>query len=147
MQQEWYDLSQTGKVRNLQRADPIPDPYWETVSPLRSISTLGDTRMIRPDPAHTYAIAGWGKDLCGSGLVLLCRMRCFGHASVVKSLEVAFDNFKDYCKRMSKTTSITEFSFKTLKIESLLGIICPLWFCHILHIHRHAYTQNEIPAS
>ena len=134
MQQEWYDLSQTGKVRNLQRADPNPDPFWPTVSPLRSISTMGDPRMIRPDPAHTYAIAGWGKDLCGSGLVLLCRMRCFGQLSVVKSLEIAFGSFKDYCKRMSKTTSITEFSFKTLKIESRLGIICNFGFAIVVYM-------------
>ena len=50
------------------------------------------------------------------------RVKVFNKGSLSKSLEHAFLLFKEFCKQRGKTTSITEFSLKTLKAESFPGL-------------------------
>ena len=132
---DWYDLSRNGGVRKLQRDDVCPSPFKQTVSPFRLLSSFGsDPKAIRNDPAHTYAIAGWGKDLCAGGLILLIRIGVFGGTTLVRSFQTAFEHFKEYCKRFGKTTSITEFSLKALKVQSCLG--------RLVAIHVGTYARG-----
>ena len=100
------------------------DPYKnsEGPSPFRRLATIqDDVTTIKPDPAHTYAIAGWGKDLAGSALVLLCRLKILSGRSLQASFDHGYELFQAYCHRHGKSTSISNFSFQTLKVESLLG--------------------------
>ena len=79
-------------------------------------------QAIRIDIAHTYAIAGYGKDEVASTLVLLA-VYCsvFGHHSkYLESLEEAYGAFREWCTANRKTTSIQDFSKEELKIKSLL---------------------------
>ena len=93
------------------------EPPW----PFRRLSTIGDNPAnIRADVAHTYAIVGWGKDLAASTLLLLVRLRVFNGRSVQAALDEAYSDFREYCHRTEKSTSITNFSLKTLKIETPL---------------------------
>ena len=124
--QDWYDLSQHGGVRKLQRDDPAPSPYKPGVaSPLRSLSSTGSNPLaIHPDPAHTYAINGWGKDLAAGALLALIHLRIIWAGSFDKSLDLAYDQFRDFCQATGKSTSIVRFDLKSLKIDrSLHGFI------------------------
>ena len=65
---------------------------------------------------------GFGKDLCGSSILLLCRYNCFGnYGSIGKKLESAFDEFRLWCDEHHKATSLKSISLKTFKIQSQLG--------------------------
>ena len=78
--------------------------------------------MICIDLAHTWAIAGVGKDFLGSALVFTA-VRCslFGRAVFEKQLELAYTHFKRWCETRGKRSTVDDFSKKTLKISSLLG--------------------------
>ena len=109
-------------MRNLRRDDPSPCPFKAKVSPLRNLSSIGSRpEHIQPDPAHTYAIAGWGKDLCAGGLLMLIHLGALAVGPLQQSLDHSFKLFRDYCRSSGKTTSITEFSLKAMKVTSLLG--------------------------
>lgn len=117
---EWYDLSRHGAVRRLRQDDPIDDPFWPGDRPFLGLSTIGlDPRRIKPDPAHTYAINGWGTSLGASSLILLLRLGVFNGSTIATCLDAAFEMFRDHCRAFGKTTSLTEFSLKLLKIDSL----------------------------
>ena len=74
------------------------------------------------DIAHTYAIAGFGKDDLASGLVFLCvRCNAFGPGNYEDQLERAWVHFKTWCMANKKYSTIQEFSKKELKISSLLS--------------------------
>ena len=77
--------------------------------------------MIRIDVAHTYAIAGWGKDQLAS-LIVLFAVRCglWGAGVFEEQLNMAYDAFSHWCFANKKTSTILEFSKKELKITSLL---------------------------
>ena len=81
----------------------------------------GGVKTIQIDLAHTYAIAGWGKEQVASLLVLVS-VRCslFGNGGYEDQLNWAFDSFSEWCRLHSKTSTIHEFSKKELKISSLL---------------------------
>ena len=81
----------------------------------------GGVKTIQIDLAHTYAIAGWGKEQVASLLVRVS-VRCslFGHGGYEDQLNWAFDSFSEWCRLHSKTSTIHEFSKKELKISSLL---------------------------
>ena len=119
---DWYDLSKHGGVRQLRRHDPAPSPYKPgPASPLRSLSSMqSDPLAIHPDPAHTYAIHGWGKDLAAGALLMLVHIRVFWAGSVEKSLDLAYDHFRDFCQATGKSTSIIRFDFKSLKTDKSL---------------------------
>ena len=132
MHEDWYDLSARGGVRQLSREDEAPCPFKPSVSPLRSLTSIGSNPLaIHPDPAHTYAINGWGKDLAGSALLTLFYLGCFNHGTLDPALDEAYTLFREYCRATSKTTSITAFDLKALKIPSLHG--CMLLYGGLIH--------------
>lgn len=79
--------------------------------------TGGDNpKTIKVDIAHTYAIAGFGKDDLASSLVFLCvRCNAFGAGNYEDQLERAWAHFKTWCTANRKYTTILEFSKKELK--------------------------------
>ena len=99
----------------------LPTPFKTTRSPLRDLPSCDSPHFVMPDPAHTYAIAGWGKDLVASSIIMMTRLGCFTGRSMGSKLSAAFDNFKSWCKEHHKTTSLTEFSLKTFKVKQLPG--------------------------
>ena len=120
--QDWYDLGSSSSVRTLQPDDAIPDPFKAVRSPLRDLASCNEPDWIRPDPAHTYAIAGWGKDFVASTIVLLSHLLVFGTGSIQRKLDEAFGRFRRWCKQNHKNTSLTEFSLKAFKIQKPLGL-------------------------
>ena len=98
------------------------DPFKldRTPSPLRLLPGGSSPLAARVDPAHTWAIAGMGKDLCGSSLVLLAKMGLYGRGSLDTCLRRAYDRFEAYQVRAKKTSSIDDFSYKTLKCGKTL---------------------------
>lgn len=102
-----------------------PTPFKAKRSPLRDLPGFDIPIAIQADPAHTYAIQGWGKDFVASTIILLSEtFRAFGAcSSIPKRLNRAFDKFKTWCRENHKGTSITEFSLKAFKMLSLLGSI------------------------
>jgi hypothetical protein len=77
--------------------------------------------MIKIDIAHTFAIAGYGKDQYASTLVFLA-VRCaiWGPSNYHQQLELAYSEFKSWCVANGKRATIDEFSNKELKILSRL---------------------------
>ena len=93
------------------------------VAAVRSIPPNGDDpNMIKIDIAHTYAIAGYGKEELASTLVFLA-VRCsvFGPGAFEKQLDLAYTDFKRFCMVTGKRTTIDDFSKQELKITSLLA--------------------------
>ncbi|CAE7340943.1 unnamed protein product [Symbiodinium microadriaticum] len=119
---DWYDCSKEALTRARAQV-PLPSPFKEDEPPapfLRLPTIAYDRGAVKPDVAHTYAIVGWGKDLAASSLILLYRLRVFPGRSLQQCLDFAYNDFREYCHRRSKCTSIDHFSLKTLKVESPL---------------------------
>lgn len=118
--QEWYDVSEE-TIRSHVRHG-LRSPYKETGDPSPFRQLFGDDpSFAAPDPAHTYAIDGWGKNLCASGLVLTYRLGIFRGRSLQVALDQAFESFKGFCLRTGKQSSILDFSLMTMRIDSILG--------------------------
>ena len=121
--QDWVDLSQSGSTRRWSRNRVAPSPFKRgQKAAIRLIPPHGnDPSMIKIDIAHTFAIAGYGKDQYASTLVFLA-VRCaiWGAASYPQQLERAYGDFKSWCVANGKRTTIDEFSKKELKILSRL---------------------------
>ena len=120
---EWYDLGPSGMARSWPRDDEdiIQSPFKPSEpSPFLELPNFNH-KSFRPDAAHTYAIAGWGKCLASSSVVLLCRLGLFGAGSIPGRLDEAFLHYKTWCNRFGKTTSITEFSLKAFEMSSYCG--------------------------
>ena len=102
-----------------------PDP-WHRGPPasLRGILPNGDSpNMVKIDLAHTFAIAGWGKDMLASMLVFLAnRCKAWGGTNIDVQLDAAYDSFFDWCVSNKKTSTIKSFCKEELKIASLLAI-------------------------
>lgn len=114
--ENWYDVKGALKrvrVRDPEMASPFKDD-WR--SPLRDLPTGDSAQYIRIDPAHTYAIDGIGKSFLASGIMILCHAGWFGHGSMDMKLSRAYAHFISYCEAYGKTTSITDFSYKTFKL-------------------------------
>eukprot|EP00439_Symbiodinium_sp_Y106_P072557 s913_g13.t1 len=119
---EWYDVSKEF-FANLQRHG-LPSPYKEDEDPSPFRALLGDDpSFAKPDPAHTYAIDGWGKSLCASGLILIYRLKIIKGRSLQVALDEGFEMFKAFCLRTGKQSSICYFAMKTLRIDAILGTI------------------------
>ena len=120
---DWWDLSASGPTRSWPSNGVAPSPYHQgIVSPLRTIRLVGDNpNFIKTDLAHTYAIAGFGKDHLASSIVLIS-VRCgfWGHARFEELLNRAFASFSQWCVDNGKYTTIREFDKTELKITSLL---------------------------
>lgn len=113
--QDWWNVK--GVVKNLPPNHLNDDPFkpnWR--SPLRNLPSGDDPKFCRIDPAHTYAIDGIGKSFLGSSIVLLMHMGWFGNANIDIKFKNAYARFIAYCSARGKHTSITEFSYKSLKL-------------------------------
>lgn len=123
--EEWHNLGRDGPIRSLERNSEAGDPFWQNRfrSPLRNIRPCGDDpKLVRIDLAHTYSIAGWGKDDLASAIVFLSvRCSAFGDGGFEWQLEKAWESFKQWCVATQRTTAITDFSKQCLKITSQLG--------------------------
>ena len=84
---------------------------------------------MKIDIAHTYAIAGYGKDDLASSLIFLS-VRCgiFGAGSFELQLESAWQVFKGWCMANKKYSTILEFSKRELKITSFLHCNSKVFF-------------------
>ena len=81
-----------------------------------------DARHIRIDLAHTWAIAGFGKDWMASVLVFLAvHCSCFGRGNLDVKLELAYGSFREWLRSTGKVSSISDFSKSELKITLGLG--------------------------
>ena len=128
--QEWYDVSKEF-FANLQRHG-LPSPYKEDEDPSPFRALLGDDpSFAKPDPAHTYAIDGWGKSLCASGLILIYRLKIIKGRSLQVALDEGFEMFKAFCLRTGKQSSICYFAMKTLRIDAIRGTIHAHPFCSL----------------
>lgn len=117
-------MTANGSTRAFSRNDRAESPFHSGPrAALRSIQPHQDSvAQIKTDIAHTYAIAGYGKDELASHLIFLA-VRCslFSRAPFEEQLEDAFASFNEWCQRRHKTSTIKEFSKSELKITSLLG--------------------------
>lgn len=102
------------------------------MAPIRRLIGGDSPERICIDIAHTYAIAGYGKDELASLLIFLAvRCNVWGNGAWEIQLERAYESFSAWCAQKKKTSTILEFSKKELKISSLLD------FKHIsVAIHR-----------
>lgn len=102
---------------------PAESPFkTRSFSPLRALPGMDCPSKILIDPAHTFAIQGFGKDMAASCTVLLgVHMGVFGGNNIGEKLDLAFISFKDFCKRAGKYTSITEFSLQEFRATSPFG--------------------------
>ena len=112
-------------MKRLRPSDINPNPYKvNQPSPLRDLLYIRNSaKYIRVDPAHTFAIDGIGKSYLASAIVLLMHMGAWGGGSTEHKLQNAYSRFMAYNAAYGKSTSIDEFSFKTLKlpVNSLLS--------------------------
>lgn len=101
-------------------------PYW--AGPQACLRALNhgqhheDVHLIKIDCAHTFAIAGYGKDWLASCLVLLaCRCNIWGCHNFELQLQNAYGDFRAWCRRRGKNTTIVAFDKSELKISSPLA--------------------------
>ena len=114
---EWYDVKVA--MRSVTASDTNPNPFKpECRSPFRDLLMGECTRYIRIDPAHTYAIDGIGKDFLASTIVMLVRMGHFGGGPIAVSLQNAYSRFMAFCSAYKKNTTISDFSYSTLKLPT-----------------------------
>ena len=74
--------------------------------------------MIQPDTMHCFNL-GFGKDLAGSAVMLLCRLNVFQGRSIGAKLAAAYESFSNWCSRNEHTTFLKKFELKTFKIKSI----------------------------
>lgn len=98
--------------------DVNPDPFKEDFrSPLRDLLYIGGrAKYIRIDPAHTFAIEGIGKSYLASCIIVMVKMGVWGGGTIEVRLNSAYESFMEYCSRCEKSTTIHEFSYKSLKL-------------------------------
>lgn len=79
--------------------------------------------MLKIDLAHTYAIAGFGKDELASTLIFLAvHCRTWGSGNYPSQLDAAYNCFWQWCVDNKKTSSIKGFNKEELKIKSPLNL-------------------------
>ena len=122
--EDWHVLGPSGNIRSLRSNSVIPDPYKAgRKSPLRDLPGGSDPKMVKIDIAHTFAIAGYGKDDLASSIIFLAvRCNLWGNAAYQTQLENAWVSFKAWCVANRRHTTILEFSNKELKISSFPGL-------------------------
>ena len=117
-------MSATGPTRLWPCNGANPSPFHPGPrSPLRDIHLVGDrAEMIKVDLAHTFAIAGFGKDHLASTLIFVAvRCKYFGGSNFPTQLSKAFDAFSIWCAQNKRYTTIRSFDKTELKIVSLPG--------------------------
>ena len=128
---DWHALGPTGPIRSLRPNYVPPDPFKRgRKSPLHDLQGGANPKSIKIDIAHTYAIAGYGKDDLASCLVFLAvRCEIWGPGRYEDQLERAWVSFKTWCVANKRSTTILEFSKKELKITSQLGQCLRIFLC------------------
>ena len=124
-------------------ADINPEPFKMDAppSPLRSLIYMGSNcAYVRIDPAHTYAIDGIGKSFLASGIVLMMKLGVFGLNTAEKRLENAYARFSAFCDAYGKCTTISDFSFKTLKLPPGSLLVCTFWK---MRLHELGQPKDE----
>lgn len=119
--QDWHNLSVSGNVRSWPCDGVADSPYHDGGrAALRDLTRGGDdTRYIKIDLAHVWAIAGFGKDWMASCLIFLAgHCSYFGRGNIDVKLELAYGSFREWLRSSGKVSSITEFSKSELKITS-----------------------------
>ena len=123
--EDWWDLSRQGSVRTLPSNLIPPDPFYGgPKAALRNIAPHGDSPlMLKIDLAHTYAIAGFGKDEMASTLIFLAVRCCrWGSGNYPSQLDAAYASFWQWCIDNKKTSTIKGFNKEELKIKSPLNL-------------------------
>ena len=119
--QAWYDTSRSSAVRSWTRDVQSTDPWRANASPILEIPGARDPWGIRSDPAHTFAIQGFGSSTATSSVLLLARMDFVPGRSTNRKLESLYDLFTDWCRAHGKTTSLDGFSLLKFKMQTLLA--------------------------
>ena len=96
-------------------------PFKTPLAALLAMPGCNTPSFIQPDPAHTYAIAGWGKDMVASTIIILMKLKVFSAGSFQDRFDHLFGRFKEYCKLHGRTTSLTGFSLKVMKVTTSFG--------------------------
>lgn len=81
---------------------------------MRTIQGLDEPSRIRPDQMHVFAY-GYGKDFAASSVMLCARLKIWPGRSIPARLEHAFQNFRSWCKRHKKSTSLKTFDNRVFK--------------------------------
>ena len=118
--QDWWDFGPQGCLHGW-TPDGEPPPWKPKPSLMMNIPGAESNLRIRTDLAHTWAI-GFGKEFCAGALLSMCDMGLFNGRSVDAQLSHAYDVFRQWCFSSHESCKITEFSKKTLKISSNLGL-------------------------
>ena len=138
---DWFDLGPNSATWSWPASLEPPDPFKPLRSPLRDLPSADRAGFVQPDAAHTYSIAGWGKDMCAGAIILLMYFKVFGLGSISSRLREGYSLFRTWCRENGKTSSITEFSFKTFKITSHLSYMSSkvlYWF--MLYLYTKPYS-------
>ena len=144
---DWCDLSTNGSIRSWECNSAAPSPFHGgQMASIREIQPNGTSpTMIKIDLAHTYAIAGFGKDDLASTLVFVaCRIGHWGEAPFPEQLTRAYASFDHWCSANKKCTTIRSFDYTELKITSFLGPY-NLYFNHVLGIRSQPTFQSQTP--
>lgn len=117
--QDWYNCTATSDIRSWTRDDPADEPWKDDfVSPLRSIPAADNPWRLRTDPAHTFAIQGFGSSMASSAVVLLSRLKICPGRSTQDRLNWLYDSFIAWCRRNQKSTSLDHFTLLKFKMKT-----------------------------
>ena len=118
--QDWTQFGPRGCLHNW-HPEGERMPWKRKKSLMLQVPGADSPLRIKTDLAHTWAI-GIGKEFCGAALLSMCDMNLF-HGSLPNKLDQAYDAFRDWCYQNHESCKINEFSFRVLKIPSILGIL------------------------
>lgn len=139
---EWWKFGKHGCLHAWDR-DSEPLPWKRRHAIFMQVPGASDPSRIRTDLAHTWAI-GVGKEFVASALLLLGDLKLFRGNMHVK-LECAYANFRQWCYENRQSCKLTDFSFRTLKINSFLGPGCLVpCFCLGHGDLFHQYTLQSL---
>ena len=116
--QDWYNTTPASAIRSWTRDVPSAPPWKNMRSPLRNIPAADDAWRIRTDPAHTFAIQGFGSGMASSGIVLLARLGVVPGRSTQIRLSALYQNFVGWCRANSKSSSIDAFTLLKFKMKT-----------------------------
>ena len=137
---EWWKFGKNGCLHAWNR-DSEPLPWKPRHATFMQVPGASDPRRIRTDMAHTWAI-GVGKEFVASALLLLGDLKLFQGNMDVK-LESAYANFRLWCYENHQSSKLTDFSFRTLKISSIVGPIV-VWDHVFVWVARMFLYQCEL---
>ena len=121
---QWWNVK--GPMKAMGPMDVNPHPFKHDFrSPLQDLRYIGgNAKYIRIDPAHTYAIEGIGKSFAASCIIVMVKMGVWGAGTVEVRLNSAYATFMEYCSRHKVSTTVDEFSYRTLKLPPGSSLGC-----------------------